>query len=142
PERALACVARAEPGASGPVRARVAALRGQVQLRGGLLDAAVGTLCEGAALAADGDPAAALEMLFGASEAAGYGGAMPAVLDIAGRARPLPATTPGARMLRESLMGIAEIVSGQVEQGSARLGAAPMHAAGLTSPRWLMWAAY
>src|SRR5205823_942153 len=83
PGRALAAAVRAERDAGGdpPLLGRIAALRGQIQLRAGLISEAVGTLTAGAELVADTDPRAALEMLFGATEAAGYAGDMPVVRD-------------------------------------------------------------
>ena len=144
PERALAAAARAERDAAGDpaVLGRVAALRGQVQLRGGLLSAAVGTLCDGAALVAGTDQRAALEMLFGATEAAGYAGDIPVVLDIAERARRTAAPTAEARILQDWLTGIADILAGLVDRGAAVLRGAADHPARPDSPRWSMWEAY
>src|SRR5262249_35201976 len=125
------------------VRARAAALRGQVQVRGGLLVEAMGTLRSGAALVAGTDPQAALEMLYGAAEAAGYRGGLPGVLEIAEQARGFATPTPSARILREWLLGFADVLSGDVARGGGRLRGVPDEIAGAAaSPRWLMWAAY
>jgi DNA-binding CsgD family transcriptional regulator len=144
PERALACAARAGQVAAGDpaVLGRVAALRGQVQLRAGMLSESVGTLCDGADLVAGTDPGAALEMLYGAAEAAGYAGAMPAVAGVAERARRTAPQTEPSRIVREWLIGIADILSGDVQGGGVRLRDTLADRAGQTSPRWLMWAAY
>ncbi|TMM35992.1 MAG: LuxR family transcriptional regulator [Actinobacteria bacterium] len=144
PGRALAAAVRAERDAGGdpPLLGRIAALRGQIQLRAGLISEAVGTLTAGAELVADTDPRAALEMLFGATEAAGYAGDMPVVLDLAARARRLNTTDARARLLRDWLTGIADVISGEVERGAAVLRAAADHPARPDLPRWLMWEAY
>jgi DNA-binding CsgD family transcriptional regulator len=144
PERALACAARAERVAPGDrtLLGRTAALRGHLQLRQGQLDAAVGTLCAGAELVADTDPLAALELLFAAAEAAGYAGDVPAVLEIAERARRAAAPTAPARLLRDLLGGIAGVLRGEVDAGIALIRTATEGTAGLTDPRWLMWAGY
>src|SRR5262249_52496254 len=122
PERALAAATRATGNPA--VAGRVAALRGPIQLRAGLLSEAVGTLCDGADLVAGTDPVAAVEMLYTAAEAAGYEGAVPIVLRIAERIGRIPAPTQPARLLREWLVGIGEVLSGAVERGGARLRAA------------------
>jgi DNA-binding CsgD family transcriptional regulator len=144
PARALAAAARAEREAGGdpPLLGRIAALRGQIQLRSGLIGEAVGTLRGGADLVAETDPQAALEMLFAASEAAGYAGDIPLVLDIAARAGRLATPDASARLLRDWLTGIADVVSGEVERGAAVLRAAAERPARPDSPRWLMWEAY
>jgi len=136
PERALACAARAGQATG------VAALRGQVQLRAGLLSEAVGTLCAGADLVSSTDPQAALEMLTSAAEAAGYAGAMPSVIGIAERAARIATPTEPARLLREWLLGVAEVLAGDVERGGARLRATAVDPATLPTSRWLIWASY
>src|SRR5437764_24572 len=64
PGRALAAAVRAERDAGGdpPLLGRIAALRGQIQLRAGLISEAVGTLTAGAEPAAHTDPPAAPAM--------------------------------------------------------------------------------
>src|SRR5207248_8688524 len=144
PGRVLAAAVRAERDAGGepPVLGRIAALRGQVQLRAGLISEAVGTLTAGAELVADTDPRAALEMLFAGSEAAGYAGDMPVVLDLAARARRLATPDAPARLLQAWLTGIADLVSGEVERGAATLRAAADHPDRPDDTRWLTWEAY
>jgi DNA-binding NarL/FixJ family response regulator len=152
PERALADAAAGERDADGdPVlRARAAALRGQVLLRGGRLGEAAGTLADGAALIADTDPEVAAEMLFGAAEAAGYAGTPATVFALADQVRTMPVSTPRARVLQHWLSATADVLSGELEQGSRVLRAASEHLAELFGPQWtdmapptwLMWAAF
>jgi DNA-binding CsgD family transcriptional regulator len=144
PERALAAAGRAERDAGGDpaLLARVATLRGQVQLRAGLLSEAVGTLCDGADLVAGTDGQAALEMLYTATEAAGDAGDAHVVLGIAARARRIDPPTAQARLLHDWLTGVADILSGDVDRGGATLRAAADDPARPDTPRWLMWEAY
>jgi DNA-binding CsgD family transcriptional regulator len=142
PERALACAQRAAHLAAGSttIPGRAAWLRGQIQLRAGLLSEAIGTLRDGAELMAGQDPQAAMEMLLDASEAAEYAGDTPAMIAIAGQAAraaaSAPATAPGAGLLA----GIADMLTGQTEQGSAAISAALDQIAGTSSAQWLRWA--
>ena len=152
PERALADAAAGERDADGdPVlRAGVAALRGQIQLRGGRLGEAAGTLADGALLIADTDPELAAEMLFGAAESAGYAGAPATVFALATQARTLPVSMPRGRVLQQWLTATADLLGGELERGTKVLGAASDHLAELFGPQWtilapsswLMWAGY
>ena len=143
PEWALACVGRAAQGAGErAVSGRVAAVRGYTQLRAGLLSQAVGTLRDGAGLLADSDPTAALEMLSAASEAAGLAGEVGGVLAVADQARTVATAPSGAQPLSDLLSGIADILSGRPEHGSATVGAAVDQLAGSGNVRWLIWAVY
>jgi len=146
PQRALDFALRAERQSAGDaeVAGRVGALRGHLMLRAGALGQAVSTLREAAALVAHADPGTALEMLFAASEAAGFG-EVAAVLAVAEQAdRLAPAAPRRVRVLADLMRGIAEVVSGRFGAGSAAIGAALDEIAGRTSisTRWLMWAAY
>jgi DNA-binding CsgD family transcriptional regulator len=134
PERAMDCATRAEP----VVPAGAAALRGQLQLRAGLLAEAAATFRTGAELVAAHDPGTALDLLFGASEALGFAGDMAAVLTVADRARELDAPDPDARLARDLLTGIADVLAGATERGSAAIRRA---VARVTGTR-LMWGAY
>jgi ATP/maltotriose-dependent transcriptional regulator MalT len=144
PEWALECAGRAEQQAAMDQAGsgRVAAVRGYTQLRGGLLSQAVGTLREGAASLAETDPTAALEMLSAASEAAGLAGDVDGILAVADQARTIVTTPSGARPLSDLLSGIADILSGQPERGSATVGAAVDHLTDSRNVRWLIWAVY
>jgi DNA-binding CsgD family transcriptional regulator len=152
PERALAAATAAERDADGePVlRAGVAALRGQVHLRGGLLGEAAGTLADGALLIADTVPELAAEMLFRAAEAAGFAGAPATVFALAAQARALPVSTPRGRVLQRWLTATADLLSGELERGTGVLGAASRDLVELFGPQWtvvappgwLMWAGY
>ena len=140
PERALACAQRAEHLAAGStaVPGRAAWLRGQIQLRAGLLSEAIGTLCDGAAAMASQDPEAAMEMLLDASEAAEYAGDIPAMIAIAGQAQRVAAPAPAAGA--GLLAGIADMLSGQTDRGSAAISGALDQIAGTSSAQWLRWA--
>ena len=144
PERALACAQRAEHLAASntAVPGRAAGLRGRIQLRWGLLSEAIGTLRDGAELMAGPDPQAAMEMLVDATEAAECAGDGAAMIAIAGQARRVAAqsaaTAPGASLLT----GMADMISGQTEQGSAAISAALDQVTGTSSTQWLRWAGH
>ena len=97
---------------------------------------------DGAGLMAGPDPQAAMEMLVDAAEAAEYAGDGAAMIAVAGQARQVAAqsaaTAPGASLLT----GMADMISGQTEQGSAAISAALDQVAGTSSAQWLRWAGH
>ncbi|HEY6797537.1 MAG TPA: hypothetical protein VI248_22920, partial [Kineosporiaceae bacterium] len=101
PEWALDCVGRAEQAAGrGAIGGRVAAVRGNIQLRAGQLGQAVATLRDGAVLLSADDPTLAVEMLWTAAEAAGNTGDMGGLVTAAEQARTVPVAPSGAWLAR------------------------------------------
>ena len=142
PERALACATRAGHLAAGgtTTSGRAAWLRGRIHLRVGRLDEAIGTLCDGASVMADEDPQAAMEMLLEASEAAEYVGGISTMVAIAGQAQRVDTSSPAISAGASLLAGIADMVSGKTERGSAAITAALDQIAVTSSAQWLRWA--
>jgi DNA-binding CsgD family transcriptional regulator len=123
PDRALGLLDRATAGVSEPrLRADVAHLRGEIELRRGLPADAFTILAAGSAEIAPVDPGKALAMLLPASEAASYAGDVALTIEAARRAAALP---PGEQRVDQFtlglLVGIGSILEGDTARGAPLL---------------------
>jgi DNA-binding CsgD family transcriptional regulator len=142
PDRALGLLDRATAGVSGPrLRADVAHLRGEIELRRGVPADAFTILAAGSAEIAPVDPGKALAMLLPASEAASYAGDVALTIEAARRAAALP---PGEQRVDQFtlglLVGIGSILEGDTARGAPLLRQATLLAQTFDDPSRLGFA--
>jgi DNA-binding CsgD family transcriptional regulator len=123
PDRALGLLGRVAAGVSEPrLRADVAHLRGEIELRRGVPADAFTILAGGSAEIAPVDPAKALAMLLPASEAASYAGDVALTIEAARRAAALPRGEQRVDQFTLGLLvGIGSILEGDTARGAPLL---------------------
>lgn len=123
PDRALELLDRAAAGVSEPrLRADVAHLRGEIELRRGVPADAFTILAAGSAEIAPVDPVKALAMLLPASEAASYAGDVALTIEAARRAAALPRGEQRVDQFTLGLLvGIGSILEGDTARGAPLL---------------------
>ena len=123
PDRALELLDRAAAGVSEPrLRADVAHLRGEIELRRGVPADAFTILAAGSAEIAPVDPVKAMAMLLPASEAASYAGDVALTIEAARRAAALPRGEQRVDQFTLGLLvGIGSILEGDTARGAPLL---------------------
>ena len=142
PDRATALLNRADPLVADPLlRADIVQLRGQIQLRCGVLLDACDILVAGAEDVAPLDTRKALAMLIEAREAAGWAGDNPRSADTGHSAAALPPSDdPTTRFLADLLVGVGKLYEGDA-------AALPLvrdvvaRADDFDEPSWVTWTA-
>ncbi len=123
PQRSISLLARADPLiVTAPERAALLYLRGLIELRCGVPDAAYELLLRSAAYVRERDPRAALEALVLAGEAASYGGDPRPTIELGRQAAAVPAEDSAEQeQIVGLLVGAAEVFSGDWKSGTQRL---------------------
>ncbi|MGH3950081.1 MAG: helix-turn-helix transcriptional regulator, partial [Pseudonocardiaceae bacterium] len=116
----------ARAGPEDQLNGRITRLRGEVELRGGVVAHAYDTLVAAATRLSATAPAEALQSLAAAGEAAGYAGDAAKVVALGGLARSIesPAERDEDRILRDILWGGSELFGGRVAEGMTLLNSA------------------
>ena len=143
PDRASVLLERADPLVSDRrTRADVEHLKGEIQLRCGVLLDACDILIAGAADIAPVDGRKALQMLLQAREAAGWAGDTPRTIDTGHRAAALPRSDdPGSRFLADLLVGVGSLYEGKTAIGMPLVLDVVARADDFDEPGWVVWAA-
>ena len=143
PDRASVLLERADPLVSDQrVRADVEHLKGEIQLRCGVLLDACDILIAGAADIASVDTRKALQMLLQAREAAGWAGDTPRTIDTGHRAAALPRSDdPASRFLADLLVGVGSLYEGKTAIGMPLVLDVVARVDDFDEPGWVVWAA-
>jgi signal transduction histidine kinase len=143
PDRATALRDRADPLVDDPLlRADIVQLRGQIQLRCGVLLDACDILVAGAEDVAPLDTRKALAMLIEAREAAGWAGDNPRSADTGHRAAALPPSDdPTTRFLADLLVGVGKLYEGEAAAALPLVRDVVARADDFDEPSWVTWAA-
>ena len=124
------------------LRADVVHLRGEIQLRCGVLIDACDILMAGADDVAPVDTRKALEMLIAAREAAGWAGDTPRTVETGRRAEALPPSEePTTRFLADLLVGIGKLYEGETAVALPLVRDVVARAADFDEPSWVTWTA-
>src|SRR4051794_14227251 len=124
------------------LRADVAHLKGELELRCGVLVDACDVLMSGAADVAALDTRKALEMLLHAREAAGWAGDTPRTTEAGRRAAALPpAEDPETSFLADLLVGVGHLYEGETAIGAPLVQDVVAHADEFDEPSWVVWTA-
>ena len=143
PDRASALLERADPLVSDRrLRADVEHLKGEIQLRCGVLLDACDILMAGAADIAAVDTRKALQMLLQAREAAGWAGDTPRTIETGHRAAGLPKSDdPASRFLADLLVGVGSLYEGKTAIGLPLVLDVVARIDDFDEPGWVSWAA-
>ncbi len=143
PDRASQLLDRADPlVAERRLRADVEHLRGEIQLRCGVLLDACDVLMAGAADIAGVDSGKALRMLLQAREAAGWAGDTPRTVETGHRAAELPVgDDPASRFLADLLVGVGSLYEGKTAIGLPLVRDVVSRIEDFDEPSWVVWAA-
>ena len=143
PDRASALLERADPLVSDRrLRADVEHLKGEIQLRCGVLLDACDILMAGAADIAAVDTRKALQMLLQAREAAGWAGDTPRTIETGHRAAALPKSDdPASRFLADLLVGVGSLYEGKTAIGLPLVLDVVARIDDFDEPGWVSWAA-
>jgi signal transduction histidine kinase len=143
PERATALLGRADHLVADPLlRADLVHLRGEIQLRCGVLLDACDTLVAGAEEVAPLDVRKALEMLIEAREAAGWAGDNRRTAETGHRAAALPQSDdPTTRFLADLLVGVGKLYEADTAVALPLVRDVVRRADHVDEPAWVTWAA-
>ena len=127
---------------TGALRADVEHLKGEIQLRCGVLLDACDILMAGATDIAPVDTRKALQMLLQAREAAGWAGDTPRTIDTGHRAAALPrGDDPASRFLADLLVGVGSLYEGKTAIGMPLVLDVVARIDEFDEPGWVVWAA-
>jgi ATP/maltotriose-dependent transcriptional regulator MalT len=121
-------------------RSRMLYLRGLIELRCGMPQAAYELLLEAATHAGPNDAGAALSALVLAGEAASFNGDAARVVSVGERAARVQATTPTDRLMVSMLTGTAGIFGGRWAEGAAGLRVVVAAGESMQDLTMLLWA--
>ena len=143
PDRASMLLERASPLVSDRrLRADIEHLKGEIQLRCGVLLDGCDILMAGAADIGSVDTLKALRMLLQAREAAGWAGDTTRTIETGHRAAALPRSDdPAARLLADLLVGVGSLYEGQTAIGLPLVNEVVARIDEFDEPGWVVWAA-
>jgi DNA-binding CsgD family transcriptional regulator len=143
PDRANALLEQARPDVTDrAVQADLEHLRGEIEMRCGVMVEACDILMAGAEAIAEQDPAKALQMLLEAREAAGWAGDTPRTVAADRRAVELPrGDDPARNFLGDLVVGVGQLYEGDSAVGTKLVEDVIRRADDFDVPVWLSWAA-